>query len=47
MSRLMTLVALAFVAGAQQPYSTLPQSYWLACEHDSADETEAWNECWQ
>jgi hypothetical protein len=34
MSRLMTLLALAVLTHAQQPYSTLPRSYSLALEND-------------
>jgi hypothetical protein len=34
MSRLMILLALAFLASAQQPYSTLPRNYSLAFEND-------------
>src|SRR5450759_3363865 len=35
MSRLITLLAVAIMACAQQPYSTLPQNYTLAFENES------------
>jgi hypothetical protein len=35
MSRLMTLLAVAVMARAQQPYSTLPRNYTLAFENES------------